>query len=156
MSARPLESRRSSRRTYNIRLIKRDYAYFIGELAELFHHHPNAVRRWIKAGLRTVDNRRPVLVHGQDAIDFLDARQARRKQKCAADEFYCCRCRQPRKPLSNCVEVRIRKETKLNLSALCAVCGTRMNRAGSVARMEEYRQAFINSNAARGTPERAR
>ena len=51
------------------RLIKRDYGYFISEIADLFHLHPNAVRRWIKAGLRTVDNQRPVLVHGGDLID---------------------------------------------------------------------------------------
>jgi hypothetical protein len=143
MSARPPESRRSGRRTYNTRLIKRDYAYFIGELADLLRVHPNAVRRWIKAGLRTVDDRRPLLVHGHDAIDFLDARQARRKQKCASDEFYCCRCRLPRKPLFNRVEVRIRNQAKLSLSARCATCGARMNRAGSVARMEEYRRTFI-------------
>src|SRR5262245_34376578 len=67
--------RRAGKRTYNTRLIKRDYAYFISELADLFRLHPNAIRRWIKAGLRTVDDRRPVLVHGGDLIDFLDARQ---------------------------------------------------------------------------------
>jgi hypothetical protein len=143
MSARPPESRRPGRRTYNTRRIKRDHAYFIAELADLCHLHPNAVRRWIKAGLRTVDDRRPVLVHGGDAINFLDERQARRKQKCAADEFFCCRCRLPRRPLCNRVEVRIRTQTRLNLSARCATCSARMNRAGSVARMEEYRRAFV-------------
>jgi hypothetical protein len=137
------EPGRAGKRSYNIRRIKRHYSYFIAEIADLFDLHPNAVRRWIKAGLPTVDERRPVLVHGGDLIDFLEARRARRKQKCAADEFYCCRCRLPCKPLSNRVEVRIRNETKLNLSALCAACGARMNRAGSVARMEEYRRAFI-------------
>src|SRR5262245_39415459 len=136
-------SRRAGKRTYNTRLIKRDYGYFISELADLFHLHPNAVRRWIKAGLRTVDDRRPVLVHGGDLIDFLDARQAERKQKCASDEFYCCRCRLPRKSLFNRVEVRIRNQTKLSLSGRCASCGARMNRAGSVARMEEYQRTFI-------------
>jgi hypothetical protein len=143
MNSRIPNSRPPGRRTYNTRLIKRNYAYFIAELADLFRLHPNAVRRWIKAGLPTVDDRRPVLVYGGDAIDFLDARQARRKQRCAADEFYCCRCRRPQRPLSNRVEVRIRNETKLNLSGRCVTCGARMNRAGSVTRMEEYRRVFI-------------
>jgi hypothetical protein len=131
------------RRTYNTRLIKRDYGYFISEIADLFQLHPNAVRRWIKAGLRTVDDRRPILVHGGDLIDFLNARQAERKQKCASDELYCCRCRLPRKSLFNRVEVRILNKAKLSLSGRCAACGARMNRAGSVARIEEYQRAFI-------------
>jgi hypothetical protein len=32
-------SRRAGKRTYNSRLIKRDYAYFIFELADLFRLH---------------------------------------------------------------------------------------------------------------------
>lgn len=144
MSAKPRvpKPRRARKRSYNTRLIKCDYAYFISELADLFRLHPNAVRRWIKKGLCTVDNRRPVLVHGGDAIGFLDARQAQRKQRCAADEFYCCRCRRPQRALFNRVEIRIRNEAKVNLSAVCHACGARMNRVGSVARIEEYARTF--------------
>jgi hypothetical protein len=140
--ARAPKAGRAGKRTYNTRLIKRDYGYFISELADLFHLHPNAVRRWIKAGLRTIDDRRPVLVYGGDAIDFLDRRQAQRKQRCGADEFYCCRCRRPQRPLFNRAEIQIRNAGKVNLAAVCHACGTRMNRAGSIARMEEYRQTF--------------
>jgi hypothetical protein len=136
------KSRVARKRTYNTRLIKRDYPYFISEIADLFHLHPNAVRRWICAGLPTVDDRKPVLVHGGDLIAFLNKRQAQRKQKCDSDEFYCCRCRLPRKPLSNSVEVRIRNKARLSLSGLCATCGTRMNRVGAAARLDEYRRAF--------------
>ena len=110
MSAKPQEAkpRAVRKRTYNTRLIKRDYPYFVSEVADLFHLHPNAVRRWIKAGLITVDDRRPVLVHGGDLIDFLDMRQAQRKQKCAVDELYCFRCRRPKHPLFNRIEVEMR------------------------------------------------
>jgi hypothetical protein len=135
-------ARRAGKRTYNTRLIKRDYAYFISEIADLFHLHPNAVRRWIKAGLFTVDDRRPALIHGGDLIDFLDTRQAQRKQKCAIDEFYCCRCRRPRRPLFNRVQVQIRK-AKINLSGVCDTCGSRMNSVGSVSGIEDYRRTFM-------------
>jgi hypothetical protein len=134
---------RSKRRTYNTRRIKRDYAYFIAEIAELFGLHRNAVRHWLKSGLPAIDGHRPILIHGGDLVDFLVARQARRKQKCAPDQFYCCRCRCPRRALDNRVEMRIRNEQKLNLSAVCNECGAGMNRAGSVKKMEEYRKAFI-------------
>lgn len=145
MSAKPRgpTPRRVGKRTYDTRLVRRDYCYFVSEIADLFHLHPNAVRRWIRARLRTLDDRRPVLVHGGDLIHFLDARQAQRKQKCTADELYCCRCRRPRRPLFNHVEVHLRSETRLNLSGVCATCGARINRAGSVDRIEEYRLVFI-------------
>lgn len=67
-------SRRKSR-TYNLRLIRRDYSYMIQEIAELFSLHPNAVRRWVKNGLRTIDSHRPQLIHGTDLIEYLDRRQ---------------------------------------------------------------------------------
>ena len=45
-----------------------------------------------------MDERRPILIHGGDLIEFLETRQAKRKQTCATDEFYCFRCRRPRHP----------------------------------------------------------
>jgi hypothetical protein len=136
------KSHRAKKRTYNTRLVKRDYPYFVGEIAELFHLHPNAVRRWLKAGLVSLDDHRPILIHGSDLIDFLDMRQAARKQKCAADELFCLRCRRPRHPRLGRVKLRFRSETRLELSGVCEACGTRMHRAGSAARLEEYRQAL--------------
>jgi len=135
-------SRRIKKRTYNTRLIKRDYSYFVGEIAELFDVHPNAIRRWIKAGLTTLDERRPILIHGGDLIAFLDARQVKRKQKCAANELYCLRCRRPRRPRLGRVELEIRNERQLNLSGVCEVCGSRIYRADSVARLGELGKAF--------------
>ena len=63
--------RRARKRTYNTRLVKRDYPYFLREIADLFSVHPNAVRHWIRAGLAVVDDRRPLLINGGDLIDFL-------------------------------------------------------------------------------------
>jgi hypothetical protein len=146
----PSKPLRARKRTYNTRLIKRDYPYFISEIAELFHLHRNAVWRWMKTGLSAVDHRRPVLVHGKDLIEFLNARQIGRKRKCAIDEFYCCRCRRPRHALLNHVYVQLQTETRLNLSGICENCGTRMNRAGSVAKIEIYRRTFIIQAAAEG------
>jgi hypothetical protein len=86
-------SRRAKKRTYNTRLIKRDYTYFLREIAELFEVYPRAVRRGIKGAMPLIDECRPFLSHGRDLIAFLDARQTRRKQPRAADELCCLRCR---------------------------------------------------------------
>ena len=138
MSTDRQKGRRAKKRSYNTRLIKRDYSYFVWEIAELFDLHPNAVRRWLKAGLIALDDRRPILIHGADLIDFLDMRQASRKQKCAADELFCLRCRRPRHPRFGRVKLEFRSETRLDLSGVCVDCGARMHRAGSVARLKEY------------------
>lgn len=136
-------SRRSKKGSYNTRRIKRDFPYFIAEVADLFGLHRNAVRNWLKSGLPAIDGHRPTLIHGRDLIGFLDKRQAMRKRKCAPDQFYCCRCRCPRRARDNRVAVQIRNDHKLNLSAACDECGARMNRAGSVKKLEEYRKVFI-------------
>jgi hypothetical protein len=136
------KSRQARKRTYNTRLIKRDYTYFVGEIAELFDVHPQAVRRWIRGDLPTIDERRPFLIHGGDLIAFLDARQAKRKQQCAANELYCLRCRRPRRPRFGRVTLAINSATRIDLSGTCETCGTRMHRAGSVARLEEYSKVF--------------
>ena len=47
-----------------------------------------------------------------------------------------------RHPRFGCVELEICSETRLNLSGVCDTCGSGMNRAGSVANIEDYRQAF--------------
>jgi hypothetical protein len=54
-------SRAGAKRTYNLRLIRRTCSYTVHEVAELYSLHPNAVRCWVKKGLRTIDDRRPSL-----------------------------------------------------------------------------------------------
>jgi hypothetical protein len=142
--------RRVKKRSYNTRRVKRDYPYFLREIADLFSVHPNAVRHWIKAGLSVVDDRRPLLINGGDLIDFLNARQAKRKQKCAGDELFCFRCRRPRHPRFGRVDVLIRGGTRVQLRGECETCGTRMYRAGSAAKFAEYEKALTLQTEGQG------
>jgi hypothetical protein len=140
-TADPGRGEKAKRRSYNVRLIKR-LSYTIREIADLFGIHPQAVRRWIKAGLRTIDDSRPFLVHGSDLIDFLSERQSSRKQKCDPNQFFCCGCRAPREARDNRVNIHIRNAKQLNIAGRCAECGALVNRAGSVRRLDDYRKAF--------------
>jgi hypothetical protein len=137
----PLLAKRTARLrrryTYNVRLVRRDLSHTIQEIAELFSLHPNAVRRWVKAGLRTIDDRRPQLIHGSDLVEFLDKRQRGRKRRCAPDELYCCKCREPRRPRQGSVIVDRLNARQLMIRGNCELCGTRMNRGGSLARLPE-------------------
>ena len=70
------------KRTYNTRLIKRDLSYTIQEVAELYGLHPQAVRRWINIGLRTIDGLKPFLIHGSDLINYISLNPSRTTRDC--------------------------------------------------------------------------
>ena len=131
------------RRSYNVRLIRRDLSYTVQEIGELLGVHPQAVRRWLRAGLTTIDSRKPFLVHRSELIEFLRNRKSARKRPCRKDQFFCCRCRAPRRPQQNRVEITIRNSRQLSLAALCENCGARMNRLGTADRLPEYRKTFL-------------
>jgi len=133
---------RRRRYTYNVKLVRRDFSYTIQEIAELYHLHPNAVRRWVKAGLATIDDRKPHFIHGSDLIAFLGERRRSRKQRCAPDEIYCCRCRAPRRPERGRVVVDRLNARQLIIRGKCELCGSGMNRGGALARLPEIEMAF--------------
>jgi hypothetical protein len=145
------------RRRYRINLIKGTYLYEPSEIAKLFHIHRNTVRHWLKEGLKPIDDRRPVLVHGSALKAFLARRQEGRHQKCAPGQFYCFRCRAPRTPWENLVDVAPHTETVAKLTAICCVCETRMHR--TIRRADLPLAGFISNMPVRigttleGTPE---
>jgi hypothetical protein len=142
---------RRKRRTYNVRLVRRDLSYELREIAELFSLHPQAVRRWQQRGLTPNDEKRPLLFHGSEIIRFLAETQQARKKNVPAGQIYCCACRAARRPASGAVDVRPLGRTKLVLVGFCPECGSRLNRFGSTSRLPDYREQFAVREAA---PER--
>jgi hypothetical protein len=120
--------KRAKTRRYPVNRIKQSCSYDQNEIAKLFLIHRNTVRHWIKAGLRTIDDRRPLLVHGSALKSFLDTRQQARQHKCAPGEFFCFRCRAPRQPWGNVADAAPHTEKVQKLTALCSVCETTMHR----------------------------
>jgi hypothetical protein len=68
-SGRPLKTRRNRRP--DRRRVKLLRSYTIDEAARTLEVHRNTVRHWIKAGLRVIDDKRPILILGSDLADFL-------------------------------------------------------------------------------------
>jgi hypothetical protein len=139
---------RRKRRTFNTRLIKRELSYSVQDVVGLLGVHANTVRNWFGLGLKTIDAGRPACVHGTDLIAFLDRRRAERKRHCETDELFCFRCQQPRKAWEGLVEISARTPAILNLSGVCSICSTRMNKAGSARRRAEYEAVFVCTLAA--------
>ena len=117
------------RRRYPLNRIKKLQCYDPGEIAKLFGSHTNTVRQWLKKGLKAIDSRRRVLVHGAALKAFLSEKQESRRQKCGPGEFLCFRCRAPRKPWADMADAARHTEKIIKLTALCSVCETKMCRS---------------------------
>ena len=114
-------------------------SYTVEEIAELFAIHKNTVRNWVKSGLATSDDKRPMLILGIDLAAFLQARRTKNKRPCKPGEIYCVRCRAPKFPAESMVEYVPVTEKFGNLIAICPDCGAIMNRRVSLARIDQIR-----------------
>jgi hypothetical protein len=119
----------------DVRRVKRHRTYTVSELARVTGVHDHTVRVWIKAGLAVLSDARPILISGDEAKLFLAARRAARKTPCGPGRFYCFRCREPREPALGMADYVPFDDAIGNLSALCPVCATVMNKRASLARL---------------------
>ena len=122
-------------RNHNYRLVKIHRTYTVEEMASLLGVHRNSVRRWLQTGLAAIDRVRPLLVKGDVLFAFLKDRRAKDKRPCKPGEFYCLRCRAPRKPADSSVVYQPFTFDRGNLLGICEACGARLNRRVSLARM---------------------
>ena len=124
-----------SKRHPNPRLAKIHRSYSVDEIARLYGVHRNTVRDWIKRGLATSDNRRPLLVLGCDLVAFLQAKRVKNKRTCRPGEIYCVRCREPRAPAGAMADYVAVTPTQGNLVGLCPVCEALMYRRVNAAKL---------------------
>ncbi len=134
--------RPARKRTYNVRLIKATWPYTVQEIADLFGLHKNVVLRWLKEGLHADRSSRPFLIRGDELSRFLSARMAKRRTKCAPDQFYCFKCRGPSEAYLGIADVAIETPTTLRLMSICAVCSTRVSKAQAVRDLPRIRTRF--------------
>lgn len=121
-------NRRAPGQRIPIHRIKLSATYEVAEAAKLLGLHRNTVRRWLADGLAALDDRRPTLIIGSVLAAFLKKRRDDRRARCGPGEFYCFRCRAPRKPFGRLIDVRHRTEKVSRLSGLCECCETPIHR----------------------------
>jgi len=119
-----LSTKKHFRRRYPVNLIKLSCSYDPAEIAKLFGIHRNTVRHWLKSGLVPIDDRRPILISGAALKAFIAERQQARKQKCLPGEFFCFRCRAPRKPWGGMADFSTFNDKIAKAIAFCGVWKT--------------------------------
>lgn len=120
------------------RRVKRHRNYTVDDVARITGVCKGSVRRWLKAGLPALSDRRPILILAEDLVAFLDGRR-RDPIRCKPHECYCFSCRRPRAAAFNAVEVVPLSPTSGNLRALCETCLTLMHKRISLAKLEALR-----------------
>ena len=95
------------------------------------------MRNWVKNSLAIIDNKRPMLMLGNDLVKFLQKRRTKNKQTCKPGELYCVRCRVPRPAAEDMAEYSPVNEKTGNLVAICPACDAIMNRRVNLAKIGE-------------------
>jgi hypothetical protein len=124
-----------SARRPNPRQAKSNRSYSIRDVADLYGVHENTVRNWIQGGLDTIDDRRPVLIHGSSLNRFHKGRRDTARQSCGPAEMYCLGCRRPRRPAGDIADFHQSTEQFGTLIAICPVHGHMMSQRTSRARL---------------------
>jgi len=121
----------------NPRLVKSHRSYTVEEIARLFGKHKNTVHNWVKEGLATIDDKRPMMILGPDLVEFIKKRRAKNKQSLKPGQLYCVRCHAPKFPWGNMADYEPVTEKFGNLTAICPDCELNINRRVSLARIWE-------------------
>lgn len=138
-------------RRQNPRLAKSLLSYTILEVAELYDVHRNTVRHWIAAGLRQLDHKKPVMIHGSELNRFHKARRLADGRHCGPGEVYCLSCREPRRPAGDIADYTPLNEKIGTLSAICPDCERIMTQRVNAERLARFE--FVLEVTVRPAPE---
>jgi excisionase family DNA binding protein len=112
------------------RSVKIHRAYTIAEAAARLGAQKHTVRRWIAAGLPATGAKRSLLIHGADLRAFLKA-LGPKKQPCQPGEFYCLKCRTPKRPALDMADYIPKSKSRGLLRGICLTCERLIHRAAS-------------------------
>jgi excisionase family DNA binding protein len=139
-----------SRNRPDRRRLKLHRSYTVDEAARTLGMSKGTVRRWLKNGLRCIDDRKPTLIRGSDLAEFLKSREKPR-QPCPPGYCYCVKCRSSQKPDGAIAEYIVLTATSGNLRGICPTCGSLMHRRTSATQLEAIR-AFLDVTIVEASP----
>ncbi len=123
----------------NPNLAKIHRTYSVEDVANLFSVHKNTVRSWVKDGLATNDDKRPMLILGSELKQYLQTKRKSNKRKCLPFEIYCVRCRLPQLPAGNMVDYEPTNSRMGCLIGLCPTCNGIINKYFNFVTLEQIK-----------------
>ncbi len=139
-------------RRHNYHQIKGNLSYTFNEIAQKLNFHLRTIQQWKKCGLKIIDeNSRPYLVLGPELKRFLKQKSAGRKHKLSDTEFFCMKCRLPRKSKPEMIQLEYngkiigKNQKQVIISGLCKECNSRLIRFSTESKSEEFRKLSMLS-----------
>ena len=124
----------------NHNLVKIHRSYTVSETVSLFNIHKNTVLNWLKNDLKSIDDRKPILILGSTLKEFLKKRNILNRKPCEPEEMYCLKCRAPRIPAEKIVDYHPISNTTGRLKAICPSCNSIMNKYSSPSKLKKIRK----------------
>ena len=138
-------------KAYQTNKISHFLCYTIDEVCNLYKTqrlHPQTVRKWIKNGLKTTDNKTPQLIRGSELKEFLGKLNDSRKLDVDFKEFYCFHCKQVHKPYRNTIAAE-QDKSFIKAKALCPNTKKIMNKSYKFSDYSELKKIFNLTDAPR-------
>ena len=109
---------------FNPQIISRHLSYTLPEIAARLSMTKKSLYRWINEGLPVVlGQKKPILIRGDNLKAFINARNSKNKVKLKRHEFYCLRCRAPRRAKRGTIT-----KSGDTRKGECSVCNGKMQR----------------------------
>ena len=138
---------KKKKRKHNPNLIRLRHSYALAEIAEVYDVHIRTVQEWRKQGLMAIDETsKPYLVMGAEVRRFLKDKAQKRKHPLKEGEFYCPKCKVPRKSLAKHISVEItgkmlgKRYKQALIKGICEICNQRLFRFSSDRQVQEFRE----------------
>jgi transposase-like protein len=137
------------KRRHNPNLLRLRHSYTISEVAEKYGVHRRTVGTWRKQGLQVIDeSSKPFLVLGAEVRRFLQEKYRARKHLLKPGEFFCLKCRKPRRSLQNQIKVeitdkRLGRYRQAILRGVCEVCNCHLFLFTSDRRSQELIKTYM-------------
>ena len=138
---------KKKKRKHNPNLIRLRHSYTLAEIAEVYNIHIGTVRGWRKQGLIAIDETsKPYLVIGAEIRRFIKDKAQKRQHPLKDDEFYCPKCKVPRKSLAKHISIKLtgkmlgKRYKQALIEGICEVCNQLLLRFSSDRQVQEFRE----------------
>ena len=116
--------------------------YSVHEVALLVGRSEHTVHKFIKNGLKTIDNKQPFLIRGLDLKEFLKAHNDKNRRPTDFAEMYCLKCRECRVPLHKEIWFLKSSNSIPHAASKCPVCRSTMCKPYKIDDYPRLKQTF--------------